>query len=117
VPWGYESTSRSKEEKSEIDVTICRGGNGTVTFVSVRKYLILFCCCIPEEYHGHQDEEQQPNGDMEEREPIRMCDVIRITGKQENCEGAKRALLDLVPVTVEVGRSLESCFRSWQFLT
>jgi hypothetical protein len=32
-----------------------------------------------------------------------MCDVIRITGKPENCEEAKRALFDLVPVTVEVG--------------
>ena len=41
-----------------------------------------------------------------------MCDVIRITGKQEKCEAAKRALLDLVPVTVEVGSSLELFFRS-----
>jgi hypothetical protein len=41
-----------------------------------------------------------------------MCDVIRITGKQENCEAAKRALLDLVPVTVEVGSSLEFFFRN-----
>jgi len=55
-----------------------------------------------EEYHSPQEEGQQPNGDAEECEQVRMCDVIRITGKQENCEAAKRALLDLVPVTVGV---------------
>ncbi|PNF18399.1 Vigilin [Cryptotermes secundus] len=55
-----------------------------------------------EEYHNHQDEGQQPNGNVEEHEPVRVCDVIRITGKRENCEAAQRALLDLVPVTVEV---------------
>ncbi|KAJ9583704.1 hypothetical protein L9F63_021949 [Diploptera punctata] len=56
-----------------------------------------------EDYHNHQDDgQQQANGDLEEHEPVRMCDVIRITGKPENCEAAKQALLDLVPVTVEV---------------
>jgi len=55
-----------------------------------------------EEYHSPQDEGQQPNGDVEECELVRMCDVIRITGKQENCEAAKGALLDLVPITLEV---------------
>jgi len=68
-----------------------------------RENFILLHCYITEEYHNHQNEGQQPNGDVEEHEPVRMCDVIRITGKQENCEAAKRALLDLVPVTVEVG--------------
>lgn len=43
----------------------------------------------------------QENGDMEDSQ-VRKCDVISITGKQENCEAAKQALLDLVPVTVEV---------------
>lgn len=41
------------------------------------------------------------NGDLSS-DPVRKCDVIRITGKAEKCEAAKRALLDLVPVTVEV---------------
>jgi hypothetical protein len=68
-------------------------------------------CYIPEEYHNHQDEGQQLNGDVEELEPVRMCDVIRITGKQENCEAAKRALLDLVPVTVEVSSLLAAWSR------
>ncbi|KAJ9575749.1 hypothetical protein L9F63_007395, partial [Diploptera punctata] len=55
-----------------------------------------------EDYHNHQDDgQQQANGDLEEHEPVRMCDVIRITGKPENCEAAKQSLLDLVPVTVE----------------
>jgi hypothetical protein len=35
-----------------------------------------------------------------------VCDVIRITGKRENCEAAQKALLDLVPVTVEVSSEL-----------
>lgn len=55
-----------------------------------------------EEYHNHQEEGQQPNGNVEEHEPVRVCDVIRITGKRENCEAAHKALLDLVPITVEV---------------
>lgn len=33
---------------------------------------------------------------------VRQCDVIRITGKQEQCDLAKQALLDLVPITIEV---------------
>lgn len=35
-------------------------------------------------------------------EPIRLCDIIRINGKKENCEAAKQALLNLVPVTEEI---------------
>ncbi|XP_023174967.2 vigilin isoform X2 [Drosophila hydei] len=31
-------------------------------------------------------------------EPVRQCDVIRITGRIEKCNGAKQALLDLIPV-------------------
>ncbi|XP_063232691.1 vigilin [Bacillus rossius redtenbacheri] len=56
-----------------------------------------------EEYHG-LEEMQLVNGESEEPEPepVRMCDVIRITGKKEKCEAAKQALLDLVPITVEV---------------
>ncbi|GLG98939.1 Protein bicaudal C [Gryllus bimaculatus] len=45
--------------------------------------------------------EGQQNGEVEEP-PVRRCDIILITGKQENCEAAKQALLDLVPVTLEV---------------
>lgn len=48
------------------------------------------------------------NGDEGHSEPLsephsgpRKCDIIIITGKQENCENAKQALLDLVPVTEE----------------
>ena len=28
--------------------------------------------------------------------------IIRITGKRENCDGASKALLELVPITAEV---------------
>lgn len=44
---------------------------------------------------------EQVNGDMN-IEPIRQCDVIKITGKEENCLQAKQALLDLVPITINV---------------
>lgn len=43
----------------------------------------------------------QVNGDIN-AEPIRHCDVIRITGKEENCLQAKQALFDLVPITINV---------------
>ncbi|GJQ75567.1 hypothetical protein Trydic_g17648 [Trypoxylus dichotomus] len=41
------------------------------------------------------------NGDMNS-EPVRQCDVIRITGKADNCEKAKQALIDLIPITIDV---------------
>lgn len=47
------------------------------------------------EYNG------QVNGDVN-AEPVRHCDVIRITGKEDNCSKAKQALLDLVPITIDV---------------
>ncbi|CAG2061167.1 unnamed protein product, partial [Timema podura] len=59
-----------------------------------------------EEYYNHQSTdgeiETQVNGDVEQEvaEPVRVCDVIRITGKKEKCEAAKQALLDLVPITI-----------------
>ncbi|KAJ3649324.1 hypothetical protein Zmor_021075 [Zophobas morio] len=43
----------------------------------------------------------QLNGDINGG-PVRHCDVIRITGKEENCLKAKQALLDLVPITINV---------------
>lgn len=49
-----------------------------------------------EEYTNYE----QVNGDI--GECIRQCDVIRITGKEENCLQAKQALLDLVPITINV---------------
>lgn len=50
-----------------------------------------------EEYTNHE----QINGDVNV-EPIRQCDVIKITGKEENCLQAKQALQDLVPITINV---------------
>ncbi|KAF5298917.1 hypothetical protein FQR65_LT09570 [Abscondita terminalis] len=49
-------------------------------------------------YYNHDG---QVNGDINS-EPIRLCDVIRITGKDLNCQKARQALLDLVPVTIDV---------------
>ncbi|KAG5895971.1 hypothetical protein JTB14_027971 [Gonioctena quinquepunctata] len=53
-----------------------------------------------ENYDEHPNYEQV-NGDINS-EPIRQCDVIKITGKESNCLQAKQALLDLVPITVSV---------------
>lgn len=33
---------------------------------------------------------------------IRMSDIIRVSGTPENCENAKQALLEQVPITLEV---------------
>nr|CAI5828480.1 unnamed protein product [Callosobruchus analis] len=44
---------------------------------------------------------EQVNGDVAQ-EPVPCCDVIRITGKADNCQAAKKALLDLEPVTIAV---------------
>lgn len=50
------------------------------------------------ENFNNGEQEEHVNGDGANR----PCDTIRITGKQENCAKAKQALLDLVPVTIEV---------------
>lgn len=55
----------------------------------------------------HQDGGGQMNGDIDGDSSIvapavRQCDIIRITGKAENCERAKQALIDLMPVTIDV---------------
>jgi predicted PilT family ATPase len=43
----------------------------------------------------------EANGEEESNGP-KKCDIIIITGKAENCENAKQALMDLVPVMEEV---------------
>ncbi|KAK3594419.1 hypothetical protein CHS0354_037444 [Potamilus streckersoni] len=53
-----------------------------------------------------------PNGEVnggreEETEPPKRSDIIIITGKPENCEKAKAALLALVPITEEVAVPFE----------
>lgn len=49
----------------------------------------------------YYNDDGQINGDIN-TEPVRSCDVIRITGKNENCQRAKQALLDIVPITIDV---------------
>lgn len=53
---------------------------------------------VLEEYNNH---EGQLNGDVNS-DAVRPGDIIRITGKEANCLNAKQALLDLVPVTIDV---------------
>lgn len=48
---------------------------------------------VPEQVNGE-------NGVVTETVPA--CDIIRITGQPENVAGAKQALLDLVPITIQV---------------
>lgn len=45
------------------------------------------------------------NGEVPETVPA--CDVIRITGQPENVAAAKQALLDLVPITIEVSTFID----------
>lgn len=46
---------------------------------------------------------EQINGENGEAgETVLACDIIRITGQPENVAGAKQALLDLVPITIQV---------------
>lgn len=56
-------------------------------------YIILDEQKIPEQVNGE-------NG--EGGETIPACDIIRITGQPENVAAAKQALLDLVPITIQV---------------
>ena len=61
----------------------------------------------PSDSGDAQQETPTMNGDAEsessgEGEKIRKCDIIIITGKQENAEAAKAALQSLVPVTEEM---------------
>ncbi|XP_064459574.1 vigilin-like [Ornithodoros turicata] len=65
---------------------------------------------FPERSNRDRDalENGEVNGDVEapaeNEDPnrVRKEDIIVITGKQEDCEGAKEALLSLIPVTREV---------------
>ena len=41
---------------------------------------------------------EEVNGDGRSTNP----NIIKITGKKDNCEGASKALLELVPITAEV---------------
>lgn len=61
--------------------------------------------------HDEQPSTEQMNGDengvaiippIVENHGPQICDIIRITGQPENVENAKRALLDLVPITVQL---------------
>ncbi|XP_054285585.1 LOW QUALITY PROTEIN: vigilin [Macrosteles quadrilineatus] len=59
------------------------------------------------ERSNYQDEEEgdhpAENGDLVNGDVApKLCDTIKITGKPENCEAAKQALLDNVPITVQM---------------
>lgn len=53
--------------------------------------------------YDEQQLTEKVNGESGEHpEEVPACDIIRITGQPENVAAAKQALLDLVPITVEV---------------
>ncbi|XP_017146671.1 vigilin [Drosophila miranda] len=45
---------------------------------------------------------EQSSAAVDGAEPVRQCDVIRITGRIDKCEAAKQALLDLIPIEEEL---------------
>ncbi|XP_018011553.1 vigilin [Hyalella azteca] len=47
-------------------------------------------------------EELQRREQEEPTDEVRPCDIVRLKGSAEACEAAKKALLDLVPITEEV---------------
>ncbi|XP_034654519.1 vigilin [Drosophila subobscura] len=49
-----------------------------------------------------QDGEAGESSAVDGAEPVRQCDVIRITGRIDKCEAAKQALLDLIPIEEEM---------------
>ncbi|XP_011707641.1 PREDICTED: vigilin [Wasmannia auropunctata] len=53
--------------------------------------------------YDEQKVSEQVNGENGEGgETVPACDIIRITGQPENVAAAKQALLDLVPITIQV---------------
>ena len=52
-----------------------------------------------------------PDKAVENGEPVvngdNSCNIIKITGKKDNCEKASQALLELVPITAEVSVPFE----------
>ncbi|XP_046605985.1 vigilin [Neodiprion virginianus] len=53
--------------------------------------------------HEEQRPDEQVNGEETEAvETVPACDIIRITGQPDKAEAARRALLSLVPITIEV---------------
>lgn len=67
---------------------------------------------FPDRNATEESEPAETNGDGEpiaetNGETVRQCDIIRISGLLENCEAAKQALLDLVPITEEINVPFE----------
>ena len=47
------------------------------------------------------------NGEQPAVNGDNSCNIIKITGKRDNCEKASQALLELVPITAEVSVPFE----------
>ena len=47
-------------------------------------------------------ERPQANGEVNGEHVVSACDIIRISGKKENCAGASKALKALVPINIKV---------------
>lgn len=51
---------------------------------------------------GTNGSSDETDGNPNIEEPVRYCDIIRITGRIEKCNAAKQALLDLIPISEEI---------------
>lgn len=58
------------------------------------------------------NKENGTNGNGEDAQPVNGVsnDIIRITGRADNCEAAKQALINLVPINIEVSQQAETNF-------
>lgn len=68
--------------------------------VNTIKKLVL-CTCLTKTY-AHINIISLQHTPEQNGDGIRASDIIRVSGRPENCEGARRALLEQVPITVEV---------------
>ena len=67
------------------------------------KILILYLLIFNIIFSAEEKPAEQVNGENgEATETVSLGDIIRITGLPENAAAAKQALLDLVPITIEV---------------
>ncbi|KAK7600960.1 hypothetical protein V9T40_008401 [Parthenolecanium corni] len=57
---------------------------------------------INDSYQQNGPSEMNGYTSGEEKEQPKPCDIVHITGNPENCEAAKKSLLDIVPITLEL---------------
>jgi predicted PilT family ATPase len=98
--------SKVKQIQSDFNVDIKfpeKSDNSGVSFVhliSLSAFAFQKCRNCVNLYFLHFLSVKVPSEENEEG--IKTSDIIRVSGRPENCEGAKQALLEQVPITLEV---------------